>query len=77
MAAVLGLQFTFTCKRMKRSARSATDSSGSGGAGIGSSPRFMRSMTTATCFLLSSVKMSPWRPRVTRLSPIGPLDCTT
>ena len=52
VAAVLGLQFIFTCKRMKRSARLATDSSS--GAALGSSPRLMRPMTTDACSLASS-----------------------
>ena len=74
---VRGLQCTSTCTRMKRSARAATVSSVSGTTGTGSSPRLMRSMTTAACFRASSAERSPWSPSVTRFGPADPLDCTT
>ena len=73
---VFALQFNSTCERRNRSARPATVNSGSGAAGIGSSPRLMRSMTGTACRRAVSAEISPWRPRVTRFGPAGPLVCT-
>ena len=64
-------QFEWSTACLDRFSAVGTVGSSSGGADVGSSPRLMRSMTTAACFLHSSVDRSPWRPRVARFSPLG------